>query len=64
MKFPMLDGPSIDWQTAEEIYIVYCALYGTSQSLERIAERGGFGWTEIPLFYKKLKEKNRPKTHL
>lgn len=46
----MLDGPSIDWVTAREIYRVYRCLYGDDQSLQRIAERGGFGWGEIPLF--------------
>lgn len=38
---------SIDWETAERIYLMYSAPYGTGQSLERIAERGGFGWKEV-----------------
>lgn len=46
-RFPMLDGPDIDWETAEKIYKMYSALYGTGQSLERLAERGGFGWSEV-----------------
>ena len=49
-RFPMLDGPSIDWQTARDIYRIYSCLHGTDQSLVRIAERGGFGWVEVPLF--------------
>ena len=44
-SFPMLDGPPITWRTARLIYKVY----GNSQSLERIAERGGFGWGEVEL---------------
>jgi hypothetical protein len=46
-RFPMQGGPTIDWQTAREIYARYSDVYGTSQSLERIAERGGFGWSEV-----------------
>ena len=50
-KFPMMDGPPIPWQLAEVIYSGYSALYGTDQSLDRIAERGGFGWGEIVLWW-------------
>lgn len=50
-RFPMQDGPDIDWITAEKIYAVYSGLYGTDQSLERIAERGGFGWKEVALMW-------------
>ena len=47
-RFPMINSPiDIDWETAEKIYDLYSKLYGTSQSLERIAERGGFGWDEV-----------------
>jgi hypothetical protein len=52
-RFPMLEGMSVDWQTAREIYRLYSCLYGTDQSLERLAERGGFGWSEVSLFIKK-----------
>lgn len=48
-KFPMLNGPSIDWKTAEKIYEIYSALYGTQQNLKKIAFRGGFGWDEVEL---------------
>jgi hypothetical protein len=44
----MQDGPSIPWSLAERIYAVYADLYGRDQSLERLAERGGFSWVEIP----------------
>lgn len=37
---------SIPWADAKIAYRAYCYLYGTGQSLERLAERGGFGWVE------------------
>jgi hypothetical protein len=43
-------GPSparIPWSTAEKAYGVYRARYGSGQSLERIAERGGFYAEEL-----------------
>jgi hypothetical protein len=55
-RFPMLDGPDIDWITAEKIYKIYSQLHGTSQSLQRIAERGGFGWGEVKLMTEKGKK--------
>lgn len=33
----------IDWSEHLEVYGRYADLYGTDQSAERIAERGGFG---------------------
>lgn len=57
-RFPMLNSPiDIDWKTAEKIYELYSKLYGTSQTLERIAERGGFGWDEVELIIQKAKQK-------
>jgi hypothetical protein len=35
---------------AEKAYEVYSSKYGTSQSLERLAERGGFGLGELDEF--------------
>jgi hypothetical protein len=32
---------------AEIAYAAYSSSYGTEQSLERMAERGGFGWVEF-----------------
>lgn len=54
-RFPVLrPGPlgrlkprTIPWRMAELVYEEYSRKYGTSQSLERIAERGGFGDEEI-----------------
>jgi len=56
-RFPMQDGPSIDWQAADEIYEMYSELYGKSQSIERLAERGGFTWNEISHFTSAIKLK-------
>lgn len=49
---PMLDGPSIPWSLAEKIYERYANRYGKEQSLKRLAERGGFGWAEVPFLFK------------
>ncbi len=43
----MRDYGQVPWSVAEEAYVVYSGRYGTSQSLERLAERGGFGRDEI-----------------
>lgn len=41
-------GPlSIPWSIAEAAYGAYAAKYGRQQSLERLAERGGFAWSEM-----------------
>ena len=52
--FRMQNGPSIPWALAEVIYAGYSRLYGTSQSLERLNERGGFGWAEVAHIAKEL----------
>lgn len=45
-------GPfEIPWSVAEIAYGAYAAKYGRSQSLERLAERGGFGWSEMDRFH-------------
>lgn len=45
--FPIHGGGSIPWSVAEDAYVAYAARYGDSQSLERLAERGGFGLGEL-----------------
>lgn len=48
---PVKTGPRrIPWAIAEEAYAEYSRRYGMSQSLERLAERGGFGWGEMDEF--------------
>ena len=41
---------SVGWDLAEEAYRAYAKHYGSNQSLERIAQRGGFGREELALF--------------
>lgn len=43
--FPMQDGPPIPWYVAEAIYRHLYRLRG--QSLDRMAQRGGFTWREV-----------------
>lgn len=38
---------TIPWSHAQEAYAYYASQYGTQQSLERLAERGGFGADEV-----------------
>lgn len=51
---------TISWEEHEEIYAVYAARYGTSQSAQRIADRGGFGWTECEMLMKREPRTWRP----
>lgn len=53
--FPMQGGPSIPWETAEIVYRAYSAIYGTSQTLQRLGERGGFGWGEVEHIFKEFR---------
>jgi hypothetical protein len=51
-EFPMIgeDGKpsvSVPWYVGEALYRLYSELYGTAQSIERISERGGFGYREL-----------------
>ncbi len=57
-RFPMQDGPDIDWETAKKIYKMYSFLYGSSQSLERLAEKGGFGWAQVKYITSDYKKKS------
>jgi hypothetical protein len=47
--FPLLQcaDRTVPLEVAEEAYKEYSRRYGTSQSLDRIRERGGFGAAEI-----------------
>lgn len=50
-------GPrQIPWSVAEIAYGEYSRRYGTGQSLQRLAERGGFGWCEMDEFHPKWRE--------
>ena len=55
--FPMQDGPPVTWVIAEMIYELYSAIYPPpNQSLERLGERGGFGWAEVKLLRDKYRK--------
>lgn len=41
---------TIDWHEAEKVYDDYAYVYGFSQSLERLAQRGGFGHDELTIY--------------
>ena len=45
--FPIQQGGTIPWWLAEVAYAHYAKLYTTEQSIERLAERGGFGRKEL-----------------
>lgn len=50
-------GPlQIPWSVAEVAYGAYARLYGRGQTLERLAERGGFGWCEMDQLHPKWRE--------
>ncbi len=42
---------AIPWSIAEKAYAAYAQEYGHSQSLERLADRGGFHWNEMDSLY-------------
>jgi hypothetical protein len=44
-------GKKIPWSVAEKAYEVYSDRYGNGQSLQRLAERGGFGTCEMDILY-------------
>jgi hypothetical protein len=57
-RFPIqragtLPAGSVPWSLAETAYAGYAAEHGTDQSLERLAERGGFCWAEFGYFFAK-----------
>ena len=37
----------VPWRVAEKAYATYVKLYGSAQTLERIAEQGGFSSLEL-----------------
>lgn len=45
-------GPiAIPWSVAEMAWGMYAQKYGTQQSVERMAQRGGFAWSEMDDLY-------------
>lgn len=50
-RFPIQGGGWIPWSLAVELYEVYAQHFGRDQSLDLLAERGGFGFDEIVLLH-------------
>lgn len=46
-RFPIQDVGTVSWAAAEHAYRNYVRHYGNDQSLERIAQRGGFALGEF-----------------
>ena len=42
---------SVPWHVAERAYLEYARRYGGGRTLERIAQRGGFGESELDSMY-------------
>lgn len=54
-------GPlSVPWPVAEKAWAAYAQQYGTGQSVERLAERGGFDWCEMDMFHPGWREEVDP----
>lgn len=54
-------GPgTITWEEHLLAYSSYAAKYGTSQSAERLSERGGFCYSELIMFLGREPETWRP----
>lgn len=47
------DPCTIPWWLAEEAYKYYSERFGTSQSLQQLANRGGFGREELLMLLRK-----------
>jgi hypothetical protein len=48
--FPIQGGKPVAWAIAERAYVGYRHLYSDQQSLERLAERGGFSKQELAAY--------------
>lgn len=48
----------VPWSVADQAYSVYAARHGRSQTLERLAERGGFAAEEMDIFLPDWREKS------
>ncbi len=58
--FPMQGGPPIPWFIAEAIYWTIYHGRPSTQTLERLGERGGFGWSEIEYMWTGRSSMNQP----
>ena len=44
--FPIQDGDDVAWEQGEKAHDVYNKIHYNGQTVQRIAERGGFSWAE------------------
>jgi len=49
-----MGGLRVPWEAGEKAYAQYRAQCGDSQSIEKIARRGGFGLKEFCLLYRAM----------
>ena len=59
--FPMQNGPPIPWFVAQAIYTHLYRFSG--QTLDRLAERGGFSWAEVDYLWGKRKSRDGAGPH-
>ncbi len=57
--FSMQCGPDLPWEAAQPVWEAYEILYGNSQSMKRMNERGGFGWAEVEVIFSELYQRDR-----
>lgn len=50
-RFPIQSGLSVTVPAAQRAYQTYVRFYGNGQSLERMAQRGGFGVMEFVMLW-------------
>ena len=62
-RFPIQCGLTISMVAAERAFASYAKRYGTAQSLQTLAERGGFGLHEFVWLYRGAREDEVAKLH-
>jgi hypothetical protein len=50
-RFPIQRAGTVPWEAAEKAYEEYAKRHGSDQSLECLAQRGGFGILEFCFLY-------------
>lgn len=61
-QFPIQEVGLIPWSVAERAHVRYSKLYGREQSLERLAERGGFALDELGYLLRGYQREQRDAT--
>lgn len=54
---PMQDGPELPEAVGRALWTIYAEVYGSDQSYERIVERHGFAYSEVPIWLDTLKRR-------